>query len=171
MNRTHFFPRSIRNRIAMVLGLISLILCITWNLLPDYVLNEQKLLVPKGYFLSSWTQALIFIFEYLIKGILYFAPVQTLTFLMIPLLVMINLTILPAWNVWQSSVVLRILATLLMMSGLLTTIIFMKSDELSALLFANHFRLIAINFLTTALCLQLFKNENLAQPDHGISST
>ena len=134
----------------------------------DYVLTNQKHIVPKGYFLSFWVEVLKYTFEFIFRDFaLPVDTVQTLTFIMLPLLLIINLSILPAWRVWQATTPLRWIASLLMIAGLLTTIILITSGEMLVILYLDHFRVIAIDFLTTAIALLLFKNESIDAP-HAI---
>lgn len=87
------------------------------------------------------------------------------------MLLLMNLLLIPGWRFWQATVTLRWIAALLMLFGLAVTVKYLCSGEDLLYLYFTHFRLIAANYLTTALAFLLFKNENALHPDHGISST
>lgn len=171
METNGWFLRSTRNRMAILMSILSLCLLAAWNFRAGYALNDQKMFEPKGCFFHEWPSV-----TQDIATSIYTATDPTLdsfcvTFLMLPVLLLMNLLLIPGWRFWQATVTLRWIAALLMLFGLAVTVKYLCSGEVFLYLYFTHFRLIAANYLTTALAFLLFKNENAPHPDHGISST
>jgi len=169
METNGWLPRSTRNRMAILMSILSLGLLAAWNIRTGYALNDQKMFEPKGCFFHEWP----FVTQDIATSI-FTATDPTVdsfcvTFLMLPLLLLMNLLLIPGWRLWQATVTLRWIAAQLMLFGLTVTVKYLCSGEDFPYFYFAHFRLIAVNYLTTALAFLLFKNENL--PDHGISST
>ena len=153
------------------MSILSLCLLAAWNFRTGYALNDQKMFEPKGCFFHEWP----FVTQDIATSI-FTATDPTLdsfcvTFLMLHVLLLMNLLLIPGWRFWQATVTLRWIAALLMLLGLAVTVKYLCSGEVFLYLYFTHFRLIAANYLTTALAFLLFKNENAPHPDHGISST
>jgi hypothetical protein len=172
METNGWFPRSTRNRLAILMSILSLGLLAAWNFETGYALNDQKMFEPKGCFFHEWP----FVTRDIATSI-FTATDPTIdsfcvTFLMLPLLLLMNLLLIPGWRLWQPAVTLRWIAALLMLFGFAVIVKDRSTDEESLFYFySTHFRLIAANYLTTAFAFLLFKNESTPHPDHGISST
>lgn len=170
MQTNEFFPRSTRNRIAMVMGLLSLVLFITWNLLPieEPSLGGTEIKTMATIFWPNIYQSLINIDT---SNLSFDEVASAMATILVTLLALISFSLLPAWKLWQSSAIMRIIPAILMLIGFGIVLYFttldnqMRSSDMMILF------TIATNFLTAAIALLLFKNESIDHPDHGISST
>jgi hypothetical protein len=168
MQKNGWFPRSIRNRLAMLMGLLSLGLFITWNLLPIKNFPEAE----------AQTMATMFwpnIYESLLKidaSNLDFEEITSaMATVLVTLLGLISLSLLPAWKLWQASALLRVIPAILMLMGFGIVMYFtLKGLDMERSHIAILFT-ISLNFLTAAVSLLLFKNEFIEHADQGISST
>ena len=159
MEHQSFFPRSTRNRIALVLGALSLMFFVTWNLMP----NIESMLVKSehrhGYFfVDYWTQA----FSSL-KNIPHLLSIESAPYFLYTFMLFLHLfimfSIIPAWKIWQTSAIIRnIPATLFIITVLFLCYRLQHINISSTQLFITC-SLITSNFLTTALSLLSFKNE------------
>lgn len=155
-----FFPRSKRNRIALMLGLLSLILFFVWNLMPNYewiFADEYK---RAGFvFQAFWPE----ISHDLVRGfqsrIINEQSAVSLLCLLLILQVIVMLSIVPAWKFWQSTLILRIIpAVMIIGCGLILTYFLWKNIERPL----PHVMILIImdaNIFTTALSLLCLKNE------------
>lgn len=172
MEHSSFFPRSKRNRIALWLALLSLVLFVAWNLMPNYQYNyEYDILERKGYtFQKIWPDIIRIIMRLNNYSI---TSQQALLSLMCGLVIfhaIVMISLIPAWKFWQSSSIVRIIPSVLIsFCGGILIIFLMKIP-------GSIHEIIPISFMTasiftTALSLLCFKNE-WTEPDvHGTSST
>ena len=160
MQSNNFFPRTTRNRIAMLMGMASLISLITWNLMPNYIFIDY---FPFGRWLWSECLEETLSIHQAINGLS--DTLSKIAFILLPLLLILTLTLIPAWKIWQSSGLLRSIAAILMLVGLVICIVYMIFYQDS--FYLHQVRFVAFNFLTTMIALLLFKNESLDLP-HAI---
>jgi hypothetical protein len=169
MTEMTWLPRHTRNRLAMVIGLVSLGLFLTWNFLP-FPKSGFHDTVPSNMASVTWPAMPMHvrIATHNFSNFTIEALMNTMVLILLPLLALLNLTLLPAWRLWQSSRLLRLIPALLMLSGFIVLIYYRINNSreespgdipLSILL-----PLIAGNFLATAISLLLFKNES--SPTH-----
>lgn len=164
METNGWFPSSTRNRMAMVMGVTSLIIHVIWNIMPDYTYVDYY---PFGKFV--WRECVEEVQSiHQAKNGINFA-LKKIAFIFLPLLLLLTVSIIPTRKIWQSSSLLRIIAGIMMLIGSIICIVYLFSSRDGHYFYQVRF--VALNFLTTALAFLLFKNENAPQPDHGISST
>jgi hypothetical protein len=161
MQSNSFIPRSTRNRIAMLMGFISLGLFITWNCLPIDILYGTKRQTMAAVFWPNIYKNLISI------GTLHLGFHEILVamaYVLLILLALISFSLLPAWKLWQASALLRLIPASMMLIGFGVFIYFVTTGvEMTRSVMAIHL-CISLNFFTAALALLLFQNESLDAP-------
>ena len=171
MEHHSFFPRSTRNRIALMLGLLSLILFFTWNLMPNYEICMDVYEREGFVFQSLWPQVFTDLVEGFQSPTMNEESVVSLLCLLLILQVIVMLSILPGWKFWQSTLILRIIpAFMIIVCGLILTYFLLKNIE-RPLPQVITLTIMDVNIFATALSLFFFKNEYIAPIDHGNSST
>lgn len=108
MQHHSFFPRSTRNRVALGLGLFSLIIFFAWNLMPHYEWVSDIEYKRAGFvFQSFWPE----IINDLVQGFQISRMSERSDIALFCLLsifqVVVMLSIIPAWKLWQSRLILR----------------------------------------------------------------
>jgi hypothetical protein len=171
MDGRYWYPRSTRNRIAMLFAYASLALMIIWNLFPYPAFYTGTVAVkPQATVVVFWPSAM--------REIIYFHRHLTVSYLsMLNLLFLINLFILPPiailtpplWKIFSSSRLMRVLSATVVLNGFAGIVFFYLFGMFSPYFLFHEF-CIGINFLFSALALLLFKNENAPQPDHFVTS-
>ena len=170
MQSNNLIPRTTRNRIAMFIGLLSLGLFITWNLLPITEETSQGAEV-RTMATMFWPSIYDSLLQIDASNLDIEEILSAMATILVTLLAVISLSIVPAWKLWQASALLRIIPSILMLLGFGIVLYFtfketVVDDSDRLILFT-----ISANFLTTAIALLLFKNESFEHPDYGISST
>jgi hypothetical protein len=165
----HWLPKSTRNRWALALAICSLLLLITWNLMPNY--EHTYATDPPSLEKNGINATMIWpaIFEAVIQnfqGDLAFDDVLSMiaTFSLL-LLVMVNILVIPFWDVAAKSKVLRFIPACICSLGFAALVYFLievftsvSSDWLERYEF-SMICLIGLNFLLMALSLLLFGQE------------
>jgi len=165
----NWLPKSPRNRWALALAVGSLLLLITWNLMPNY--EHTYATDPPGFEKKGINAMVIWpsIFESVIQnfqGDLAFDDVLSLiaTFSLL-LLVMVNILVVPFWDVAAKSNVLRFIPACICSLGFAALVYFLilefpsvSSDWHERYEF-SPLCLIGLNFLLMALSLLLFGQE------------
>ena len=165
----NWLPKSPRNRWALALAVCSLLLLITWNLMPNY--EHTYATDPPGFEKKGINAMVIWpsIFESVIQnfqGDLAFDDVLSLiaTFSLL-LLVMVNILVVPFWDVAAKSNVLRFIPACICSLGFAALVYFLilefpsvSSDWHERYEF-SPLCLIGLNFLLMALSLLLFGQE------------
>lgn len=90
--------------------------------------------------------------------------------LLLILQVIVMLSIIPAWKIWQSTFILRLIPSVLIIASGMILCYFLGTNPGAPLHQRITLYLILANIFTTALSLLCFKNE-WAEDFHGISST
>lgn len=172
MDGPYWYPRSTRNRIAMLFAYASLALLIIWNLFPYPAFYTGTVAVkPQATVVVFWPSAM--------REIIYFHRHLTVSYLsMLNLLFLINLFLLPPiaimtpplWKIFSSSRLMRVLSATVVLFGFAEISLVLLIGTPSPY-FLFHEICIGINYLFSALALLLFKNENALHHDHGINST
>ena len=147
----------------MLMSIASLILLIIWNLMPDYTYFDYY---PFGKFV--WRECVEEILSIQEARNGFHQTLKKIVFILVPLLCLLTIIMIPIWKIWQSSLLLRIIAGIMMLSGMMICFLYLFSFRDS-----NYFyqvRLFATNFLTTALALLLFKNETSHHRDQFVTS-
>ena len=170
MQHQSFFPRSTRNRIALMLGLLSLILFFTWNLMPNYEICMDVYKREGFVFQSFWPE----IIKDLVGGFqspaMNKGSVISLLCLLLILQVIVMLSIVPGWKFWQSTLILRMIpAFMIIVCGLILTYFLLKNIE-RPLPHVITLIIMDANIFTTALSLLLLKNEYTVSNPHEIIS-
>ena len=119
MEHHSFFPRSTRNRIAFALGLLSLLLFVTWNLMPYPEIpwgtskRDSKITAVKFWpdMLTATKLAMSNVSSEYRLFILLGSSIATF------LLALTVFAILPAWQTFQSSILLRFIPATVMLVG------------------------------------------------------
>ena len=167
-SQNRFYPHSTRNRIALLLSLLSLGLFITWNSLPyPWSASGEKPTITAIHFWPS-----------IVRGITHFMKEFTVdldevifltdSFALL-LLVIVVFTTPFSWKILGASRILRIVPASLMLIGVFVSAYFIPGSIGSG--FLIPLTCISTNFLLSAIALFLFKNESAEHDDHGISST
>jgi hypothetical protein len=165
MQTNRWFPRSIRNRLAMFLGLVSLGLFITWNLLPRILASYHgsKIRTAAGF----WSDIYYSLLKINSAKLDAYEIMSAMATILVTLLALINFSFLPAWKLWQASALLRVIPATLMLIGFIIVFYFTFKDFRVFNKNVLFFFTISANFLTTAIALLLFKNESFDTP-HAI---
>lgn len=168
MHSNGWFPRTTRNRIAMLIGLLSLGLFITWNLLPIKNFPEAEAQTMATMFWPNIYESLLNIDA---SNLDFEEITSAMATVLVTLLGLISFSLLPAWKLWQASALLRVIPAILMLIGFGIVMYFtlqgLERERQNVMILLT----IAFNFLTAAVCLLLFKNEFIEHTDQGISST
>jgi peptidoglycan/LPS O-acetylase OafA/YrhL len=172
MEHQSFCPRSTRNRIALMLGLFSLILFFAWNLMPHYEWVSDTEFKRAGFvFQSFWPE----IINDLVQGFQISRMSERSDIALFCLLsifqVVVMLSIIPAWKLWQSRLILRFIpAFMIIICGLILSYYLLKNIE-RPVPHVITFIIMDANIFSTALSLLLFKNEYTEPDPHDIIST
>lgn len=159
MQSNNFIPRTTRNRIAMVMGLVSLVLFITWNLYPfQHTFAIYPETPTELGMLQIWPMIFFVLTD--IHHIITLDPNIYLVLIqcgLIPLLAFTCIAIFPAWKILQKSKILRIIPAVLFFSGAIALgySIYLILPDVIPMFFCIMF-----NYFTTAIALLLFKNES-----------
>ena len=158
MQKNGWFPRSIRNRLAVLMGLLSLGLFITWNLLPTILASYQgtKIRTAAGF----WSDIYNSLLKINSAKLDAYEIMSAMATILVTLLALINFSFLPAWKLWQASALLRVIPATLMLIGFIIVFYFTFKDFRVFNKNVLFFFTISANFLTTAIALLLFKNES-----------
>jgi hypothetical protein len=164
----HWLPKSTRNRFALTLAVCSLLLLITWNLMPNYERSfaHRPSSVEKNGIIATE------IWPGILGGLLYILHDEVdmgnilrliATFSLI-LLVMVNLLLVPFWSVAAKSKELRYIPAVICLLGFAAMFFLAMMDLHDD--FDDYDRynyivlsLIGLNFLLMALSLLLFGQE------------
>lgn len=167
-SHNRFYPHSTRNRIALLLSVLSLGLFITWNSLPyPWSAGGEK---PTITAINFWPS--------IVRGIAHFMgefPVDldrviflTDSFALLLLVIVVFATPF-SWKILQASRMMRIVPASMMSIGFFVSAYFVHKSMGSE--FFVSLICISTNFILSAIALFLFKNESAEHDDHGISST
>jgi hypothetical protein len=164
MQSNTFFPRSTRNRLAMVMGLISLAIFITWNIMPTpfdpmFSIPGEELSIVA---IDTWPQVILSFYYFNTLPFDRNSVIYMIGNLTLVMLAIFTLIVLPAQKLWQALKPLRVIAALLLLSCFAIWCNLLIEDP-NPQYFLMHI-LITLNFLTTAIALLLFKNESLDVP-------
>ena len=162
MEHHSFFPRSTRNRIALMLGLLSLILFFTWNLMPHYKRigpdEYQRAGFVYDFFWPRMARQLKELSQFIIRPTMNYA-LEHLVMILLILQIIVMFSIIPAWKLWQSTLLLRLIpAILICICCLIVSYFAFNKDHFPWYLLITNYILRA-NIFTTALSLLCFKNE------------
>jgi hypothetical protein len=155
MQSNNFLPRTTRNRLAMVMAFASLILFITWNLIPcNYLVDDSF-----GRILwMEWLEEI----SSTPKAMNFRKVLAKIICILLPLLCVLSAIIIPTWKIWQSSALLRNIAATLMWIGFLiltANLIVHRGGP-----YFKNILLVTLNFFTTTIALLLFKYESPDDP-------
>lgn len=158
MEHQSFFPRSTRNRIALGLAILSLLLFFAWNFMPAYKLVSHDTYERDGFtFQDLWPDILngtTLAFRTALLGPNILAALLCFLFILHCLVMM---SIIPAWKLWQSTFILRLIPAILIIACGLIFCYLLRSGR--PLHYYTTHSLVAANIFTTALSLLCFKNE------------
>lgn len=166
MVKNGWFPRSTRNRVAMLIGLLSLGLFITWNLMP---ITEET-----SYGTEVGTMARMF-WPSIYESLLHIDAanldadeiMSAMATILVTLLAVISFSVVPAWKLWQASALLRIIPAILMLLGFGIVLYFTFKETIDDASDRLILLTISANFFTTAIALLLFKNESFDHPEYS----
>ena len=140
----------------MFVGLVSLGLFLTWNLLPIDIIYDNKKQTMATVFWPNIYKNLISIGTFHLG---FHEILVAMAYVLIILLALISFSLLPAWKLWQASALLRLIPATMMLIGLGVFIYFVsRGVEMTQSVMVIHL-CISLNFLTAALALLLFQNE------------
>jgi len=163
----HWLPKSTRNRWALALAVCSLLLLITWNLMPKYNTFYPRITPQQDGIMASriWPSVFVHIMTAL-EDVMDLDSTLTLivTFSLL-LLVMVNLLLVPFWSVPAKSKVLRYIPAVICLLGFAAMVYFLAKviptsddNDLEKYDFI-WWSLIGLNFLLMAISLLLFGQE------------
>lgn len=166
-----FFPRSTRNRIALMLGLLSLFLFFVWNLMPSYEwVSDTEYKRAGSVFQSFWPEIINDLFQGFEASRMSERSDISLFCLLSIFQVVVMLSIIPAWKLWQSRLILRFIpAFMIIICGLILSYYLLKNIE-RPVPNVITFIIMDANIFSTALSLLLFKNEYTEPEPHDIIS-
>jgi len=165
----HWLPKSTRNRFALTLAVCSLLLLITWSLMPNYehtYATDPPSLEKNGINATMiWPSIFESVIQTLQEDVDFENTLNLIATFALLLLVMVNLLLVPFWSFAAKSKVLRGIPACICLLGFAAVVYFLAKEfphdfyDKNAQYEFMMLSLIGLNFLLMALSLLLFGQE------------